>query len=297
MNVRRKTTLLAIAVLVAVGGGYFYFHRPPIVTDKDFIVIADFTNNTANRVFDDTLRQGLAKKLRESTFLNIVSDQEIVQTLSLMGQPADLRLNQDLARQVCEHTGSVAVINGSIATSEDGYVVGLNAVNCKTGKTLAQDEVTSEDKEHVLAALGKASTGIRASLGESRGLLSQYDTPLMEATTSSLEALQAYSLGMKAFNRADIEASLPFLQHAINLDPNFSLAYAALGTIYFNLRDTKLAEENLKKAYELRDRLSRRDKFDVSCQYYRFVTGDLEKAAEACKQWAQTYPRDSKTAR
>jgi tetratricopeptide (TPR) repeat protein len=297
MNVRRKTTLLAIAVLVAVGGGYFYFHRPPIVTDKDFIVIADFTNNTANRVFDDTLRQGLATKLRESTFLNIVSDQEIVQTLSLMGQPADLRLNQDLARQVCDHTGSVAVINGSIATSEDGYVVGLNAVNCKTGKTLAQDEVTSEDKEHVLAALGKASTGIRASLGESRGLLSQFDTPLMEATTSSLEALQAYSLGIKAFNRADIEASLSFLQHGINLDPNFSLAYAALGTIYLNLRESKLAEENLKKAYELRDRLSRRDKFDVSCQYYRIVTGDLEKAAEICKQWAQTYPRDSKTAR
>jgi tetratricopeptide (TPR) repeat protein len=297
MSVQRKSTILAVAVLVAAGGSYFYFHRSPIVTDKDFIVIADFTNNTSNTVFDDTLRQGLATKLRESTFLNVVSDQEIVQTLGLMGQPADLRLNQDLARQICEHTGSVAVINGSIGTSEDGYVVGLNAVNCKTGKTLAQEEVTSEDKEHVLAALGKASTGIRASLGESHGLLSQFDTPLVEATTSSLEALQAYSRGLKAFNHADIETSLPFFQRAVNLDSNFSLAYAALGTSYFNLRETKLAVENLKKAYELRDRLSRRDKFDVSCQYYRLVTGDLEKAAEACKQWAQTYPRDSKTAR
>jgi tetratricopeptide (TPR) repeat protein len=294
MNVRHKTTLSALAVLVAVGGGYFYFHRPPSVTDKDLILIADFTNSTADRVFDDTLRQGLAIKLGESTFLNIVSDQEIAQTLSLIGQPADLRLNQDLARQVCEHTESVAVINGSIASSEDGYVVGLNAVNCKTGQNLAEEQVTSEDKEHVLAALGKAATGIRVKLGESHALLSQFDTPIVEVTTSSLEALQAYSRGLKAFNREDIETALPFFRRAINLDSNFSLAYAALGTSYYNLREAKLAEENLKKAYELRNRLSQREKFDVSCQYDRFITGDLEKAAEACKQWAQTYLRDSR---
>ena len=239
MSVQRKTTVLVVAVLVAVFGGYFYFHRPSRLTGKDFIVIADFTNTTGDGVFDGSLREGLVAKLEESKFLNIVSDQEIAQTLRLMAQPADLQLNQYLARQVCGYTGSVAVINGSIASLEDEYVVGLNAVNCKTGQTLAQEQVTSEDKEHVLAALGKAATGIRTKLGESHGLLAQFDTPLVEATTSSLEALQAYSLGMKAINNADLEAALPFLQHAINLDSNFSMAYAALGTDYYNLSEPR----------------------------------------------------------
>ncbi len=294
MSVRRKTTVLVVAVLAAVLGGYFYFHRVPRLAERDFILLADFTNTTGDAIFDGTLRQGLTTKLEESTFLNIVSDQEITETLRLMGQPAHLRLNQELARQVCEHTGSVAIIDGSIASLEDEYVVGLNAVNCKTGETLAQEQVTSEDKEHVLAALGKASTGIRAKLGESHALLSQFDTPLVEATTSSLEALRAYSLGMKAFNNADLEAALPFLQRAINLDSNFAMAYAALGTGYYNLREPKLAADNLKKAYELRDRVSERKKFDISCQYYGFVTGDLNKAAKAYKLWAQTYLRDSR---
>ena len=163
MSVQRETTFLVIAFLVAVGAGYFYFHRSPSVTDKDFIVIADFTNTTADKVFEDTLRQGLATKLGESTFLNIVSDQEIAQTLSLMGQPADPQLNQDLARQVCEHTGSIAVSNGSIGSSEDEYVVGLNVVNCKMGQNLAQEQVTSEDKEHVIAALGSFHSSIHHS--------------------------------------------------------------------------------------------------------------------------------------
>jgi tetratricopeptide (TPR) repeat protein len=294
MSVQRKTTDLVIAVLVAVFGGSLYFHRTSRLTDKDSIVIADFTNTTGDRVFDGSLRQGLATKLEESTFLSIVSDQEIAQMLPLMGQPADLHLNQDLARRVCGYTGSVAVINGSIASSEDGYVVGLNAANCKTGQTLAQEQVTSEDKEHVLAALGKAATGIRAKLGESHALISQFNTPLVEATTSSLEALRAYSLGTKAFNNADLEAALPFLQRAINLDSNFSMAYAALGTDYYNLQEPRLGAENLNKSYELRDRLSEREKFDISCQYYRFVTGDLNKATKACKLWAQTYLRDSR---
>jgi eukaryotic-like serine/threonine-protein kinase len=294
MNVRRKATVLVVAVLAAVLGGYFYFHRAPRLTDKDFILLADFSNTTGDAVFDGALRQGLSTKIEESTFLNIVSDQKITQALRVIGQPADVRLNQDLARQVCEHTGSVAVIDGSIASSEDEYVVGLNTVNCKTGETLAQEQITSEDKVHVLAALGKAATEIRAKLGESHALLSQFDTPLVKATTSSLEALRAYSLGMKAFHNADPEAALPFFQRAISLDSNFSVAYAALAAGYYNLGEPGLAANNLTKAYELRDRVSERDNFDISCQYYRFVTGDLNKAAEAYKQWAQTYVRDSR---
>ena len=190
MNVGRKTTVLVVAFFAAVLGGYFYFPRAPRLTEKDFILLADFSNTTGDSVFDDALRQGLSAKLEESTFLNIVSDQRVTQALRLIGQPADVRLNQDLARQVCEQTGSVAVIDGSIGRSEDEYVVGLKAVNCKTGETMAQEQVTSEDKVHVLAALGKAATEIRAELGESHALLSQFDTPLMKATTLSLEALQ-----------------------------------------------------------------------------------------------------------
>jgi hypothetical protein len=227
MGVQRKTTILTVAVLAAAVGGYFYFHRAPKLTEEDFILLTDFTNTTGDTVFDGTLRQSLATKLEESTFLNIVSDQKIAQTLLHMGQPADLGLTQDLAIQVCEHTGSVAVIDGSIASLEDEYVVGLNAVNCKTGETLAQEQVTSDDEEHVLAALGKAATEIRAKLGESHALLSQFDIPLVEATTSSLEALRAYSLGTKAFNNGALEAVLPFFQRAINLDPNFAMAYKA----------------------------------------------------------------------
>jgi tetratricopeptide (TPR) repeat protein len=294
MSVQRITTILVVAVLAVAIGGYFYFHRAPKLTEKDFILLTDFTNTTGDTVFDGTLRMGLATKLEESTFLNIVSDQKITQTLRHMGQSADQGLTQDLAIQVCEHTGSVAVIDGSIASQEGEYVVGLNAVNCKTSETLAQEQVTSEDKGHVLVALGKAATEMRAKLGESHALLSQFDRPLVEATTSSLEALRAYSLGMKAFNNSDLEAALPFFQRAISLDPNFAMAYAALGTSNHNLREPDPASDNLKKAHELRDRVNGREKFDISGQYYRFVTGDLEKAAQAYKVWAQTYLRDSR---
>jgi tetratricopeptide (TPR) repeat protein len=293
MSVQQKTTILVLAVMVAVGG-YLYFHLAPKLTEENFILLMDFTNTTGDTVFDGTLRQGLATKLDESTFLNIVSDEEIAQTLRQMGQPADLRLTQDLATRVCEHTRSVAVIDGSIASQEDEYVLGLKAVNCKTGDTLAQEQITSEDKEHVLAALGKAATEIRAKLGESHTLLSQLDVPLVVASTSSLEALRAYSLGMKEFNNAALEAALPFFQRAINLDPNFAMAYAAFGTSQYNLGQLSPAADNLRKAYELRDRVSGREKFKISGQYYRFVTGDLEKAAQTYRMWAQTYVRDSR---
>jgi hypothetical protein len=294
MSLERKTSILVVAALGAVFGGYFYLHRAPKLTEKDVILLADFTNTTGDAVFNGSLRQGLATKLEESTFLNVVSDQKIAETLRQMGQPADLGLSQDLATRVCEHTGSVAVIDGSIANPEDEYVVGLNAVNCKTGETLAQEEVTSEDKEHVLAALGKAATELRAKLGESHAPLSQFNIPLVEATTSSMEALRAYSLGMRAFNNAAFEGSVPFFHRAINLDPNFVMAYAALGETYYRIREPGPAADNLKKAYELRDRVTARENFEVSGQYSQFVVGDLEKAARTYDVWGQTYLRDSR---
>jgi tetratricopeptide (TPR) repeat protein len=294
MSVQRKAIILAVAVLAAALGGYSYFHRAPKLAENDFVLLTDFTNTTGDKVFDGTLRQGLATDLEQSAYLNVVSDQKISQTLRHLGQPTDRALTQDLAIQMCGQTGSVAIIDGSIAIQEDGYAVGLQGLNCKTGETLAQELVTSEDKEHVLAALGKATTEIRAKLGEPRALLSQFDVPLVGATTSSLEALRAYSLGMQAIHDSALQGAIPFFQRAISLDNSFALAYAALGTTYYNLSQPSPAADNLKQAYELRDRVSEREKFDISGQYHRFVTGDLEKAAQAYKGWAQEYPRDAR---
>jgi len=294
MSVQRKAIILAVAVLAAALGGYSYFHREPKLAENDFVLLTDFTNTTGDKVFNGTLRQGLATDLEQSTYLNVVSDQKISQTLRHSGQPADQPLTQDLAIHVCGQMGGAAIIDGSIAIQEDGYAVGLQALNCNTGEILAQELVTSEDKEHVLAALGKATTEIRAKLGEPRASVSQFDVPLVGATTSSLEALRAYSLGMQASNDSDLQGAIPFFQRAISLDNSFALAYAALGTAYCNLSQPGAAVDNLKRAYELRDRLSEREKFDISGQYHRFVAGDLEKAARAYQGWAQSYPRDAR---
>jgi len=293
MSVQRKAIILAVAVLAAALGGYSYFHRAPKLAANDFVLLTDFTNTTGDKVFDGTLRQALATDLEQSTYLNVVSNQKITQTLRHLGHPADRALTQDLAIHVCGQMGSAAIIAGSIGIQEDGYAVGLQALNCKTGESLAEELVTSEDKEHVLAALGKATTEIRAKLGEPRALLSQSDVPLVAATTSSLEALRVYSLGTQAINYSDLPGAIPFFRRAISLDNSFALAYAALGTTYYNLSQPGPAADNLKRAYELRDRVSEREKFDISGQYHRFVTGDLEKAAQAYSGWAQQYPRDA----
>jgi tetratricopeptide (TPR) repeat protein len=294
MSVQRKAIILAVAVLAAAFGGYSYFHRAPKLAENDFVLLTDFTNTTGDKVFDGTLRQGLATDLEQSTYLNVVSDQKISQTLRHLAQPAGGALTHDLTIQMCGQTESAAVIDGSIAIQEDGYAVGLQALNCSTGETLAQELVTSEDKAHVLAALGKATTEIRAELGEPHALLSQFDVPLVGATTSSLEALRAYSLGMQASNDSDLQGAIPFFQRAISLDDSFALAYAALGTTYYNLGQPRPAVDNLKQAYELRDRASEREKLNISGQYHRIVTGDLQKAADAYRGWAQTYPRDAR---
>ncbi len=294
MSVQRIAIISAVAVVAAALGGYYYFDRTPKLAENDFVLLSNFTNTTGDKVFDGTLRQGLATDLEQSTYLNVVSDQKISETLRHSGQPPDRALTQDLAIHVCGQLGSAAIIGGSIAMEEDGYAVGLEALNCKTGEILAQELITSEDKEHVLAALGKATTEIRAKLGEPRALVSQFDVPLVGATTSSLEALRAYSLGMQAINDSDLQGAIPFFQRAISLDNSFALAYVALGTASYNLSQPGPAVDNLKQAYELRDRLGARQKFDISGQYCRLVTGDLEKAAQAYQGWARSYPRDAR---
>jgi len=284
----------AAAVVALIAGGLYYRAQgAKPLTEKDTVVLADFTNTTGDTVFDGTLRQGLAAQLEQSPYLNIVSDDKIGGTLKLMGLASDVRLTREVSRQVCERTSSAAVIDGSIASIGGQYVVGLNAVNCKTGESIATEQVTSADKAHVLDALTKASSQIRTKLGESHESLAKFDTPLAEATTPSLEALQAYSLGFKAqLIHNDPPAALPLMKRAVELDPNFAIAYAHLGTVYNNLAEPGLASENMKKAYALRDRASEREKIYIDTHYFQFVLGDLDKAAQAYNLWIQTYPRD-----
>jgi tetratricopeptide (TPR) repeat protein len=279
---------LVAAAFAAVS--YFYFHRPPKLTDKDTIVLADFTNTTGDAVFDGTLRQGLAVQLEQSPFLSLVSDDSIQQTLRLMGQASDARLTPEIARDLCQRTGSKAVIDGSIAQIGVPYSLILKAVNCSNGELLTSTEAQASDKNNVLAALGKAASEIRDKLGESIGSVQKFDTPLEQATTPSLEALQAYSLGRSIMNRGDSDP-VPYFRRAIELDPNFALAYATLGFSISGSSRT-LAVEYLRKAYELRERVSQKEKLYVEAHYSDTVLGDSEKARQVYELWAHTYPRD-----
>jgi serine/threonine protein kinase/tetratricopeptide (TPR) repeat protein len=285
-------TALAVVAL-AVGVWLFFLHKARTLSEKDSIVLADFANSTGDPVFEGTLRQGLAVQLSQSPFFNIDSDAQIAQTLRYMGEPPDTFLTSGVAREVCQRMGSAAVIEGSIANIEREYVVGLNAMNCHTGETLAQSQTTSQDKGHVLAALGEAAKDIRGKLGESHASLKKFDSPIEQATTPSLEALQAYNLGLQAqLFKGEVAGAVPFFQRAVSLDPKFAMAYAILGNIYYNLREPNLAAENITKAFDLRDRVSEREKLYIASHYYDLVLGDLIKAAQAYRLWAQTYPRE-----
>ena len=284
----------AVVLLAALSAGaYFYFHRSPKLTDKDTIILADFTNTTGDSVFDDTLKQALSVGLQQSPFLNILSDQKVKDTLAMMGRPASERLSEETAREICQRTASAAVLSGSISSLGSEYVVGLKALNCRTGDQLAQNQVQAAKKEDVLKTLDQATRKLRTTLGESLSTIQKYDTPIQQATTSSLEALKAYSLGVKAEFEQGAVAGIPFYKRAIELDPNFAQAYSQLGIVYVaDLTEPGLAAENLRKAYELRDRISEWEKLRINCAYYSFVTGELERAAQEYDLYAKAYPRD-----
>jgi serine/threonine protein kinase/tetratricopeptide (TPR) repeat protein len=290
---RWKLIIPAVVVVLALvaAGGYLLFHRAPKLSDKDTIVLADFTNTTGDAVFDGTLRQGLAVQLEQSPFLSLISDDSIHQTLRFMGQPADAKLTPETAREICQRTDSTAVLNASIASLGNQYVLGIKAVNCRTGDSLAEEQATAYGKEEVLKTLGEAATKLRAKLGESLSTVEKFDTPVKQATTSSLEALQVYSLGYQAAERGDYQASIPLLQRAIALDRNFAMAYDELGTDYSNIGEEDKASENSKKAYELRDRVSDREKLNIEAGYYQSVLGDLEKARAVYELLERNYPR------
>jgi eukaryotic-like serine/threonine-protein kinase len=272
-------------------GTYFYFHRTPKLTDKDTIVLADFTNTTDDVVFDGTLRQGLSVQLEQSPFLSIISDEEVQRTLQMMGQNSDAKLTPAIAREICQRTGSAAALEGSIAQIGTQYLLTLKAVNCGSGESLASAEARASDKNHVLDALGIVATEMRTKLGESLSTVKKFDTPLEQATTPSLEALQAYNIGWKNW-QVKGELAVPFFQRAVRLDPKFATAYALLGVVYSLSGEPSLGAENTRKAYELRDHASDAEKLHIECNYYYFVTGDLEKARQSFELWAQTYPRD-----
>jgi eukaryotic-like serine/threonine-protein kinase len=290
-----KILVPAIAVVVAelIGGIVHYrSQQAKRLTDKDTIVLADFINTTGDPVFDSTLRQGLSTQLEQSPFLNLLSDEHIAQTLSLMAQPKDTRLTYKLANEVCQRMASAATIEGSISSLGRQYVLGLKAVNCRNGDPLADEQVTTNGKEQVLKVLGDAATKMREKLGESLSSVQKYDVPPENVTTPSLEALNAYSLGLKTRHEKGDSPAIPFFRQAIELDPSFAMAYLQLGTAYSNRDEMDQANPNLEKAFALRDRVSTREGFNIVSAYHDVVTGDLQKADEVYQLWAQTYPQD-----
>jgi tetratricopeptide (TPR) repeat protein len=280
-------------VLAIAGGLYFRSHKAQALTEKDAIVLADFVNTTGDPVFDGTLRQALAVQLGQSPYLNIFPQERVRETLRYMGRSPDERVTPDLARQVCQREGIKAVLNGSITSIGSQYVVGVDAMNCQTGDTLASEQIEVSRKEEVLGAVGKAASNLRGKLGESLASIQKFDAPVQEATTGSLEALKAFSMGEAERDKGAELAAIPLYKHAIELDPNFAVAYARLGQIYDNEGEYAAGIESMRKAFELRDRASELEKLYISSHYYAIVTGEIDKEIEVYNLWKQTYPRDA----
>jgi DNA-binding winged helix-turn-helix (wHTH) protein/tetratricopeptide (TPR) repeat protein len=286
-------SVVALAAVLVLGAVFFRSRQRPVeLGEKNSVLIADFVNTTGDPVFDGTLRQGLAVQLEQSPALSVLSDDRIEQALRLMGLPADARLTPEIARQICERTASAAVLQGSMANIGSQYVLGLRATRCRTGEVLAEEQTQSAKKEDVLNALSQIAIKFRTQVGESLTTLEKYDTPLAEATTPSLEALKAYSTAWKVNGPKGAEAAVPFFKQAIEIDPKFAMAYASLGLMYGTTGEPALATENIRKAYELRERASDNERFFIAAYYDGRATGNQEKAQKTCEAWAQAYPHN-----
>ena len=280
--------------MAVIGATYWRSHKKVALTDMDTIVLADFTNTTGDTVFDETLRQALSVDLEQSPFFRMIPEQQVQKTLGLMGKPSDARLTPEIAREVCQRTNSTVALQGSIAQIGTEYSLDLKAVNCTSDESLAAIEAQATDKNHILDALNVAASSIRSKLGESLSMVQKFATPVEQATTPSLDALHAFSLGVKTKDITGDEAAVPLFEEAIKLDPNFAMAYALLGTSYSNLEERSRGAEMLKKAYDLRDRVSEHEKFYIEVYYYDLVLGDLTQAMQQYEHWAQVYPRDDR---
>ncbi len=283
-----------VAIAALVGGFLLYRSRAAnALSDKDSVVLADFVNTTGDTVFDGTLKQALAVQLEQSPYLNLLPESRIREALRFMGRQPEERISNDVAREICLREGAKAMLTGSIASLGTHYVITVSALNAQTGDVLAREEVEAESKEQVLKSLDKAASSLRGKLGESIGSVQKFATPLEQATTSSLEALQAFSRGQQAHVRLDDEHAIPDLKRAVELDPNFAMAYATLGVAYNNLTQSELADTYITKAFDLKERASERERLYISSHYYDIVNGDVDKAIEVYLQWVQIYPRDT----
>jgi tetratricopeptide (TPR) repeat protein len=284
--------VLLVALLIP-GGFYYRSRRSKLLTKRDTIVLADFANSTGDSVFDDTLKTALSVSLRQSPFLNVLSDSNVAKTLRQMTRPADTKLTPEVARELCQRSGSKAYIAGAIGSLGSEYVLGLKAMNCQSGDMLAEEQVTAASKEKVLDSLGEAASKLRGELGESLATVRKFDVPLEQATTSSLDAINAYGLALSTWDKKGDRDSLPIFKKAIELDPNFAMAYGALATINHNLGESELARENATKAYELRDHVTEAEREAIEARYYSYVTGNLEKAEEVYAVAVQNYPESA----
>jgi tetratricopeptide (TPR) repeat protein len=292
---RRRWVIAAAAVvaLIALVGALLYFRRTPALTEQDSIVVADFVNTTGESVFDGTLKEALTVQLDQSPYLNILPESRLREALRYMGRSPDERVSNDVAREICLREGVKAMLTGSISSLGSHYVITLTAVNAQTGDALAREQIEAESKEQVLKALDRAASRLRRKLGESLGSVQRFTTPLVEATTSSLEALKAFSLGRAEQMKHAQDRALPHLKRSIELDPNFAMAYATLGTVLSNFGEAKQASDCLKKAFELKERASEREKLYISAHYFEMVTGQIDKAIEVYESWKEIYPRDT----
>jgi len=297
VNETKPWAWIAVAAVlligISIGAFRLLFRRSPTLTGKDTVVLADFKNSTGDPVFDGTLRQGLAVQLEQSPFISQISDQRVSKTLALMAQNPNANLSPEIARQVCERTGSTAVVEGSIGMLGSNYVIGLRAKNCGSGEILDEEQSEVSKKEDVLKALDHIASNLRRRLGESLASVEKYSTPLDEATTPSLEALKAYSTGVKVALTNGFDAGIPLLKRATEIDPNFAMAHAHLGLWYSSVGESELARQNAIRAYGLRDRASERERFFITTMYQRDVTGNLEAAYQILELWLETYPRDT----
>jgi len=286
-----RAAMAAFFLVVLAAGAFYYLPRPPILTEKDTVVLADFTNATGDSVFDEALRQALTVEMGQSPFLNVLSDSKTSETLRMMGRPAGARVTSSVGREICLRTGSKALLGGSISSLGSHYVLDLTAVACSNGEILAKQQAEAARKEDVLKALSRAASGLRVKLGESLPSVQKFDVPI-EATTTSLEALKYYSMGARVGAAQGDAASIPFMKRALELDPDFAMAYVSLARHYTNLNQPSLAFESAAKAFALRDRVTEREKLGISAVYFR-GTGDLESLDQTFQVWKANYPRDA----
>ncbi|MGH9331781.1 MAG: protein kinase domain-containing protein, partial [Vicinamibacterales bacterium] len=291
---RRRTVAIGLltAAAAVVFAAFLLAPRAPALGEQDEILVADFINSTGEPVFDDTLKQALVVQLRQSPFLNVVSQERVRETLRFMGRPPEDRITDAAAREVCQRQNVKAMLAGSVASLGSQYVIALDAINCATGDALASEQAQAAHKEEALAVVGRAASSLRRKLGESLASIRQYDVPVTQATTPSLEALKAFTTGLRLFSEGRYQPALPHLERATTIDPQFALAYAQMGTAYNNLRDFGPARDFTAKAYALRDRVSERERFYINTSYYRSVTGEIDEAVKVYEVWAQVYPRD-----